>query len=63
MTVTICHRGLMKCFWERSFNCEKVFNDMQKSADSLGIKLTDTEEFDYDTFFWNVYQCTEKGLS
>ena len=50
-------------YWERSFSSEKIFNDMVKAADSLKIELTDKDDFDYEEFFWNVYQCTEKGLS
>ena len=50
-------------FWERSFKTDTVFDCMTDKAKNLGINLTDKESWDYDTFLYDAYQCTEKGLS
>lgn len=50
-------------YWEQSFNSDKVFEDMVQTAKTMGIELTDIEDWDYDKIIYNAYDCTEKGLS
>lgn len=50
-------------YWEKNYSAERLFNFLLKHAASQSIVLTDADYFDYDGFFWNVYQNTEKGLS
>ncbi len=49
--------------WTLDFKTHIAFELMLEAANSEGVQLTDTQSFDYDKFFWNVYQNSEKGLS
>lgn len=49
--------------WSDSFNTETLLQIGLKEAAADEIELTGLDSFDYDTFFYNAYQCTEKGLS
>lgn len=50
-------------FWNKSFKSETFFEAMKAEAERRDISLSDSEEWDYENYFWNLYQCSEKGLS
>lgn len=50
-------------YWEGGVNTDRLFEIMRADAEAEGIVLSDSSEWDYDTFFYNAYQCAEKGLS
>lgn len=52
-----------EAYWERNFSTDVCLDWMLDRAKQEQIELTHVEDFDYDTFFYNAYQCTEKGLS
>lgn len=47
------------------FNPRVCFAMLQVAASMRFNEFTiiDLETFDYDSFFYNIYRCTEKGLS
>lgn len=49
--------------WDDSFDTEFAFERLIASAEHNGVRLTDADTWDYDRYFWNAYQCAEKGLS
>jgi hypothetical protein len=50
-------------YWERNFNSDELLNAMELEARENGVELTDGDSFDYDKYFYDAYQNTEKGLS
>lgn len=47
--------------------CGKAFEefaqDIISEANRKGVIVSDEKTFNADSFFYNIYQCTEKGLS
>jgi hypothetical protein len=50
-------------FWDGGVDTNKITDAFLAWAYQKNIQLTDLESFDSDKFFYNIYQCTEKGLS
>lgn len=50
-------------FWTKEFKTSKCLAMMETEAKQQKITLTNEEDFDYDKFFFDLYNCTEKGLS
>ena len=50
-------------YWEDGYDGQQLFALLKERAAEQGITLTDIETFNDDRFFYDVYQCTEKGLS
>ena len=50
-------------YWDGGCNTESMFRALCALAKEKGVTLTDEADWSYDDFFYNVYQCTEKGLS
>lgn len=50
-------------YWEKNFNAHFLFEQMKKSALNLDVDLVDENDWEYDIFFYNIYNNTEKGLS
>lgn len=40
-----------------------IFESLKRLAKKEGVFLTDVNSWDYDAFFYNIWECTEKGLS
>lgn len=49
--------------WDGGFDAEALFRVMCAEANAQGVVLIDKDAFWYETYFWNVWKCTEKGLS
>lgn len=47
----------------RNFSSEKCFDLLLWKAEQEGVELVDSDTWDYDAYFQNFYDCTEKGLS
>lgn len=50
-------------YWEDNYSSERLFERTILAATKEGVIITDKDDCDYDGYFWNVWQCTEKGLS
>ena len=50
-------------YWDGGFDAQVFFNYMKLEADKIGVRLTDLSTFDYENYFYILYQNTEKGLS
>jgi hypothetical protein len=50
-------------YWSGGVNTTALFKSLCAEADKRGVVLTDVGEWDYDTYFYDVYRSTEKGLS
>ncbi len=50
-------------YWDRDFDTDHCLEWMLSDAKKEGYELTNVDAFDHDGFFYNVYKCTEKGLS
>lgn len=50
-------------FWGDGLNTDTLLKIGLKEAEADEIELTGLDTFDYDDFFYNAYQCAEKGLS
>lgn len=46
-----------------SFNADKLLKAIVDAAEKDGVIITDKDEFNYHDYFYNIWQCTEKGLS
>lgn len=42
--------------WGDNFYTERCFDIMMASAEADGIILSDKDDFDFDTFFYDLYQ-------
>lgn len=49
--------------WGDDFNAESFFEFGKSYATESGVLLTDLESFDYETYFWTMFDSSEKGLS
>ena len=52
-----------EAYWQQSFSSHKMFNATLAEASRNGIELVGINTFDYDTYFTDGYNATEKGLS
>lgn len=50
-------------YWGRNFSADRCFASMKRLAARENVTLTDVKMFQYEDFFYNAYQNTEKGLS
>jgi hypothetical protein len=50
-------------FRSNGFNAEQFYKFTLKMAAKEGVTLTDTDSWDYESYFWNLYKTSEKGLS
>lgn len=50
-------------YWSGGCDTKTLFLYTQKCAEADGIILIDVDEFEYDPYFWDLYQSSEKGLS
>lgn len=50
-------------FWRDSFKAENLFEMTKNEAEKRGVVLSDSETWDFETYFWEVYESAEKGLS
>ena len=50
-------------YWGDSFSSDACFDWLRARADRESVHLTDVDTWDYDSYFWNTYRDTEKGLS
>lgn len=50
-------------YWEDNFDADRFLDALVFRASEQRVRLTDIFEWDYDKYFWNMYRCTEKGLS
>ena len=50
-------------YWADGYDGRQLFALLKKRAAEQGVTLTDIVTFNDDRFFYDVYQCTEKGLS
>jgi hypothetical protein len=50
-------------YWNDDFDSQTLFVMLEKRAKKQGVLLLDRETFDYHSFFSEVYDATEKGLS
>lgn len=49
--------------WTRDFKPKKCEEMLIAEAGKRNLALTEEEDFDPDTFFWHLYDNTEKGIS
>lgn len=54
---------IQESYWEDNFSTRHCLEAMLASAKADNLELIGLDEFDYDTFFYNAYDCAEKGLS
>ena len=50
-------------YWGDGFNSQNMWSYVLSSALMDNVILTDILDFDYETEFWELYNCAEKGLS
>lgn len=50
-------------YWDGGFNANACFDLLLRRANEHNVTLTDADSWDYDSYFYNVYVNTEKGLS
>lgn len=49
--------------WAKDYKPAVLFKLLTNEAQKRGITLSDKEEWDFESFFSNLYKSTEKGLS
>jgi hypothetical protein len=54
---------IQESFWERNFKTSACLEILVDEANERSIQLVDLDEWDFDKYFYNMYRCTEKGLS
>lgn len=54
---------IQEMYWDGGCNQKKLFQRLKTLAKERYVNLGDAEEFDYEKFFTQVYDETEKGLS
>lgn len=52
-----------EAYWGRSFNAMRFFFALVNEAEKRGVELTDVRDWDFDSYFWEMYRSSEKGLS
>lgn len=52
-----------EAYWGRDFKAILFFGALVREAESRGVTLTDVRDWDFDSWFWNLYHSSEKGLS
>ncbi len=52
-----------EAYWGDNFKAERFFNVLKEEATKRSVTLSDIEEFDYEDYYWNLYENSEKGLS
>lgn len=50
-------------YWDGDVNTDYLFKYLVDSAKKNEVVLSDVDTFDYDSFLYDVYENTEKGLS
>lgn len=50
-------------YWKDDFDDELLWKNTLASAAKEGVTIIDAQDFDYPTYFWELYQAAEKGLS
>ena len=50
-------------YWADDFKAESYFEMLKNEAKKKNIKLSDADDFDYETYYWELYKASEKGLS
>jgi hypothetical protein len=50
-------------YWDGGVNTDQMFERLIREAKEDGVTLVDSDTWDYDTYFYDLYCDTEKGLS
>lgn len=50
-------------YWQDNFSTDRCLEMMKEFAAGETVALTGIDEFEYDKFFYDTYECMEKGLS
>jgi hypothetical protein len=50
-------------YWTDAYSSDRCFDRMKLMAKANHVLLKDEDTWSYESFFWNAYKNTEKGLS
>lgn len=54
---------IQESYWMESFDEDVLYNICMAYADEHDLKIIDHDDFNWSAALYNLYQCTEKGLS
>lgn len=50
-------------FWSQDYDSKRLVDKLLDYANDYGYELADYDDWDYETYFRELYECSEKGLS
>lgn len=54
---------MQELYWDGGYSSQVLMDHLGALAMAENIILSDYDTWNYETFFWDVYRNTEKGLS